>query len=752
MTVGCDLVIEARTWRVEEVSDDGFQVKCAEDASYTCLGFEYIDRAIGDGSCTVVTPAMAEKRKQLLQLTGGFERVQQLSPFQQAVIRAKLAVLNAMKCLEAEGHKLTQRYLDQGPVRSALRRIAIDETGAASLFTTVHDNGEAVTIPVPKGRTLQKYRQLLEQFDGNPVVLLVRDHLKGPRGDKARKICDLGERFIAAVVEGYLAVSQPKAAVVFRDTMESFPIAPDDFARNFKFPSLTTVRNRIRQLGSTVVQVGRLGRRAAANRLRSGTSSIPAVGFGEYVETDQCLLSIFVDASGQARSEFWKKEDQEKFPERGIGEPRDGERVAKRYWLSLVLDVATRMILGWHLSETATAEATKAALRMAMRSKERKKRLYGCELEPAPAVGFTELRSDNGTAVRNKDVMAALAGLNVMVRLGRAYEAADKPYVERLFGTTDLQVLNRLPGYAGPRPGALPGADPMKEAVLTHDELYAALTKFFIDKYPARPHRGTELHGATPIQKMAQVVEKYGAIAPPCAEQRRLHLGEVKKLSVTSEGVLPFKIPYNSRDLQLWANTAPSRMVTVYLDPDNLAQVTVEPIGSCETLTADLSMTNLRHTNLPNALRLLKEASLLHPESAAVTDDDVGAVVTREGLQASLSDRARVERGYDRVTDYEGFATALGNVAARPSAFDASSRPAGSISSFMVVDEGPTSPGTAAAPAQLGISEVVAPSSAPLANRPTNCSRRMPRLPPKRPSKPSSGASRRASSDVFRHR
>ena len=706
VTAGCDLIIDARTWRVEGLSDEGFDVTCVEDGTYTSLAADYIDGVIADGTCSVMTPVMAQKKKQLLAFTGGYDRVQQLLPAEQAAIRARLGLIKAMESLEDDGHKLTQRLLDKPEISRLLRRTAIELTGDKKLFLAVDGSGNPFEIAIPKGRTLQKYRNLLAQYDRNPIVLMSRDHMKGPSGDMARKICEAGERFIRAVVNCFLNTSQPKTAVVYRNVADGFDITEENVVAGFKLPSLTTVRTRIREMNSVAVAVGRLGPREAANRFKSGTTAIRSVSFGEYVETDQCYLSIFVDETGTRRSELWKEEDQEKFPNTGIGEPRKGERQVCRYWLSLVIDVATRMPLGWQLSETATGEATKYALRMAMRSKEREKLLFGCQNDPAPAVGFTELRSDNGTAVRNQAVLGGLAGLGAVTRIVRAYAGGDKPYVERFFGTLDIQLLNCLAGYAGSKPNALPGADPMKDASLSRDDLYEIVTKFFIDDYPSRPHRGTGMNGATPLQKMEQAIEKYGVVPPPSAELRRLHLGETRNVSVTPEGVQFLSIPFNSRALQAWSHTAASKKVTVYLDPDNLKQVTVASIGTSEVLTADLSMTNLRDTNLPNALRLLREASLLDPEIGTVTDDSVKTVIDRETRQMSLSDRARVDRNADRIMAFERYASDLENIDVRPSGHDYGFARTGSIMDVMTsgVTAGyarPASPATESTPPSM---------------------------------------------------
>ncbi|SEN90408.1 hypothetical protein SAMN04488003_1622 [Loktanella fryxellensis] len=109
----------------------------------------------------------------------------------------------------------------------------------------------------------------------------------------------------------------------------------------------------------------------------------------------------------------------------------------------------------------------------------------------------------------------------------------------------------------------------------------------------------------------------------------------------------------------------------------------MEPIGTSEILTADLSMTNLRDTTLPNALRLLNEAWRGDPEAGTVTNDGVGKVMAREMRQVSLSDRARVDRNTDRIMDYERLAAGLENVDVRPSGHDFGFARVGSIMDVM---------------------------------------------------------------------
>ncbi|MCE8421691.1 hypothetical protein LZ190_24090, partial [Rhodovulum sulfidophilum] len=86
---------------------------------------------------------------------------------------------------------------------------------------------------------------------------------------------------------------------------------------------------------------------------------------------------------------------------------------------------------------------------MATRDKTKEKVRYGCKRDPAPPAGLLLSSADNGTATRNGSVYSAQLGTGTIVMTGRTYHATDKPCVEGLFGTTQFQVLNFLPGYTG---------------------------------------------------------------------------------------------------------------------------------------------------------------------------------------------------------------------------------------------------------------------------------------------------------------
>jgi hypothetical protein len=91
-------------------------------------------------------------------------------------------------------------------------------------------------------------------------------------------------------------------------------------------------------------------------------------------------------------------------------------------------------------------------------------------------------------------------GMGAMNTIVRAYASTDKPYVERMFGTTESVLLKVIHGYTGRKPGDVPGYDATQAGVLDIDELYGILTRFMIDAYPSMRHMGVGMGGRRPYE------------------------------------------------------------------------------------------------------------------------------------------------------------------------------------------------------------------------------------------------------------
>ncbi|WP_246100335.1 hypothetical protein, partial [Cereibacter sediminicola] len=584
--MGSRLSLDRCSWLVTGKEKDGYAVENTEDGECITLSFARVDQAIRDGACDVIKPAEDEMLKAVRAYTGGYETFEQLPEEQQKAVRGRLPVVLAILAMEADGTKLTHRNMSpnkttrsEGRVLRELKERARNIADGSPVLGAKRGGRVTVSLDWPQGRTLRKYVDTYLRFGRNCVVLLDRDHMKGPREakDRQRMSC-WQERFISYALNLWHDEKKPPLTALARMAETQFPIPPEEIARDRWYPSITTLRTRKNALSEVTQTLGRKGVRQGANLKGAGSTDIPALMFGERVATDQVYLSIHTDGKGLVRA-------KEIDPAKASEDLEDNEIC--RLWLHLMIDVATRLVLAWIIAESADADHSHALFRMATRDKTKEKVRYGCKRDPAPPAGLLLTTADNGTATRNGTVYASQLGIDSIVMTSRTYHSTDNAFVERPFGTLQWQVLNFLDGYAGSRPGELEGYEPEANARITHDELYGIITRYFVDEYPFAPHRGTGMFGATPWQKYDEVTKFYGGIDVPDRRERCLHLGVKRKMHTTSEGVNPFKIPFNSTALQVFA-AGKSKEVMVHIDPDFMRHAYVTAKGHPEIIEVDL--------------------------------------------------------------------------------------------------------------------------------------------------------------------
>lgn len=651
---GSRLVLDGRDWLVTGREEHGYAVEGVDDGDCLTLSFERVDQAIKDRNCEVITPKDLEKREALLRYTGGLERIEQLPEEQQNHLRHRLSIVLAMDALEAEGKKLTERSINEGGVyRKLLKKKASEIHGGGGFLKPARGGRVSSSFDMPQGRTLKKYQIRFHQFDDNPLVLMEREHMKGNR---VRRMSALQEQYIDHAIRLWQQETQPKLAPLLRLVEAEFHVPPHEVAAGFTFPSITTIRARIKAISAFVTESGRNGWNYAQNRVAAGSTDVRALYCGEETQTDQVYLSIFVDTGGSVRA---KRIDPETAPKT----PEDDE--ISRLWLHVMIDVATRLPLAWIIAESADADHSVALMRMATRDKTREKVRYGCKKDPAPPVRVMKFEADNGSATRNGQVYGAQLGSRMTVIPARAYRSKDKPHVETLFGTSQWEVLNFLPGYTGSRPGELKDYDPKGSVGITHDEIYGTLTRYFVDEYSHKPHRGAGMFGATPWEKLQEVLKTYRELDAPSQRDRCLHLGIKTNASTTSEGVKAFNIPFNSTELQQFSGGA-SRKVTIHLDPDDLRKAFVTAPGFADAIPVDLSMTAFSDLTLDEAISLMEAAARRDPKAQELHDAHLKETRARRARESGYFPDTRDPSNYQTTAELRRRADRLAQVSFRP--------------------------------------------------------------------------------------
>lgn len=172
-----------------------------------------------------------------------------------------------------------------------------------------------------------------------------------------------------------------------------------------KTPSLSTVRRKVLQLCKIKEDETRRGRDYVKKAHHSSKYSDEPVELLDLAEVDNHLMKIDVN-------------------------DKDGNCLGRILWLTVILEIKTRCIIGWELSDTyPCAEKTIRAL---------KKSLIAVPGEEQRRGKPIHLHSDNGSEFENSTIRYFLDRLNIQFDRGPPYTPNARARVERFFETFEL--------------------------------------------------------------------------------------------------------------------------------------------------------------------------------------------------------------------------------------------------------------------------------------------------------------------------
>lgn len=599
---------------------------------------------------------------------GGYKTSKALSKEQQEIAKFNTSICKAIELLiaarrEENGNpklKITARFLDQAPNRKFLQKVVTGLFGQ-TVYLKLEHGGRSARWILYKGRTLLKYYRVYEALpsDVSPLDALVTlDHLKGNR---TPRLCYELERLMFNAWNEFGLDKKGYSIANVRQHLEGLVGAANAERMRNRMPALIMPSNsslkafRDRLISSTELAVAVKGEREARNLRGRGSTDIRALLVGEYVEMDECKASLVISA--KMKGIWYQLSDEQKETLKKID-----EEIRTRLTILVMIDVASRMPLAWVISDQPKAQATLELLRMATRDKFREKRKYGCSGEPARATGLGHVKNDNGPGLRNSQTIAALMGCASMNTIARAYASTDKPYIERMFGTVESVLLKLIMGYTGRKPGELPGYDAKADGVLNVEELYAILTRFFIDEYPSLPHFGVGMGGRRPADVYREINDLRGQMQPMDPNLRRIHLGWEESVTPTDEGVRVFGgIFFNSDELQKQRDDlGVSGKVKVFVDPDDMNLATVVLPKSKEILEVELQITAFADMTLPEILHLMALWRKEDPVARQIHEDRLAETRRqRRDLLAKISAERKILRSYSTIDECRKMARAV---------------------------------------------------------------------------------------------
>ena len=172
----------------------------------------------------------------------------------------------------------------------------------------------------------------------------------------------------------------------------------------------------------------------------------------------------------------------------------DGVNTGIRPWLTVLIDIHTRVITGWYLSlSPPSSVATVNAILMS-----------STEHVSAKRVIPMALHCDNGPENRNSTVTELASEVGFDVRFGAPGYPNDQPHVESNFRSLENRLIHNMGGTSFGKLGQDRPYAAEKHPVYTLDQLRTRIREF-IEIYHQLPHSG--LSGMTPNQKWAIATE-----------------------------------------------------------------------------------------------------------------------------------------------------------------------------------------------------------------------------------------------------
>jgi len=249
-----------------------------------------------------------------------------------------------------------------------------------------------------------------------------------------------------------------------------------------------------------------------------------------------------------------------------------------RPWLTLAIDVHSRMVAGFYLSlEAPGIHAVGLCLAQAILPKEALLSKHGIE-RPWPVSGLmTVVHADNGKEFHSRTLGRAAQEWGIELKWRPVRQPWYGGHIERLIGTSATEI-HQLPGTTLSNPGARQGYDSERAASMTLAELERWLLVWITGVYHASVHRSL---GTTPLfeyQKGLRLRES-GPRQASDLVKLGLDLMPLYERSVGREGITIEGVRYWSDLLRPWVGVrdpdkpASKRRFPIRRDPRDISAI-----------------------------------------------------------------------------------------------------------------------------------------------------------------------------------
>lgn len=394
-------------------------------------------------------------------------------------------------------------------------------------------------------RTVQRWLRAYK--DGHLLSDLTPDR----RGKRKSRLSKRVEAIIQDVIETlYLNTQKRTQKKIIDAVIQKCKTA------KLKPPHANTIRARIKAVSPQLKTKRRQGAKAARDKFGAAAGKFPGAGYPlAVVQIDHTLLDIVL------------VDDEERLP---IGRP----------WLTLAIDVFSRMIVGMYVSlDEPSAFSVGMCLQHAVLRKETYLEGLGLK-ERWPVWGIMRtLHADNGRDFRSQTIQKACDEYNINLEWRPVKCPEYGGHIERLMGTVATEI-HALPGTTFSNIQQRGQYDSDKKSAMTFAALERFLAQFITEVYHKRIHKGINM---PPIAKWSEGFTGKGRkkgipLYDPVADEERLRINFLPytERTVQRDGIAWDKVHYFHDRIRHLINQKKDGRKTKFIvrrDPRDIGQV-----------------------------------------------------------------------------------------------------------------------------------------------------------------------------------
>jgi putative transposase len=450
--------------------------------------------------------------------------------------------------------------------------------------------------------------RLIKLFRAGGTILSLVDRKRGrPQGH--RVLDDKREEIIRATINAYyLKRTRPTVSQLVRD------VQTNCISAGLKPPHRRTIVARLKE-----IDLQKRARRRGEQKIVKATTPVPGT-FGtsrplEVVQIDHTKADVFV------------VDEETRQP---VGRP----------WLTLAMDVCSRMVTGFYLTIDAPSRlSTSLCLLHSVFDKSawlREREIT----DPWPVAGLPDtVHVDNGADFRSRAFKRGCHDAGIAIEWRPPGEPRFGGHIERLIGT-QMGKLHLLPGTTFSNAQELGEYDAKRHAALTLRELERYIALDIVGSY----HQS--IHGTLGRPPIAVWREHEGEIPlrlPPDRMRFWLTFLPEQERTLRPTGIHLFGLRYWSAALSADVGRSDRRLLVKY-DPRDMARIFVRrPSGNfVEARYADVTLPSITLHEAVTARRSLLEKGRREVDTRAIVRT---AIAQRELVEAATKKTAAARRG-----------------------------------------------------------------------------------------------------------